>query len=105
MAIAPDRPHGSDPARKPSYKSFGRDRSMSLRDQLEGVAESIPGWVVLLGGVGGVVIALGNLVSLSRAMAEGQSGTDLIWPVLAITFGLVLAGYFGYIALLKARRR
>jgi hypothetical protein len=87
----------------PSYKSFRRDRSMSLRDQLEGVAESIPGWAVLLGGVGGALIALGNLVSMSRAIGAGQSGIDLIWPILAIAFGLALAGYFGYIAMLKTR--
>jgi hypothetical protein len=76
---------------------------MSLRDQLEGVAESIPGWVVLLGGVGGALIALGNIVTLSRALGEDQSGTDLIWPIIAIAFGAGLTGYFGYIALLKAR--
>ena len=74
---------------------------MSLRDQLKGVAESIPGWVVLFGGMGGALIALGNLISLFQAINAG--GTGFAWPLFALAFGVLLAGYFGYLALLKAR--
>jgi hypothetical protein len=76
---------------------------MSLRDQLEGVAETIPGWVVLLGGVGGALIALANLISLLQAINAGQSVTGFAWPLFALAFGALLAGYFGYLAVLQAR--
>jgi hypothetical protein len=78
---------------------------MSIRQQLEGVAHSVPGWLLLFGGLGGVAIAAGNVVSLSRAISVGRTGFDLAWPVIALIFGLGLAGYLGYLALLRARVR
>lgn len=78
---------------------------MSLRDQLEGVAESIPGWVVLFGGVGGALIALGNLLSLWQGLSAGESGAGFAWQLFALAVGALLAGYFGYLAALKARLR
>jgi hypothetical protein len=58
---------------------------------------------MLFGGIGGVLIALRNIIAIYQAVSEGQAGLDLIWPLLALLFGLGLAGYFGYLALLKAR--
>jgi hypothetical protein len=58
---------------------------------------------VVFGGFGGVAIAAGNFVSLSQAISEGRAGLDLVWPLLALVFGLLLAGYFGYLALLKSK--
>ena len=76
---------------------------MSIREQLEGVAQSVSIWLVLFGGIGGVVIAAANAISISQTISEGRAGLNLVWPFLAFIFGLGLAGYFGYIALLKAR--
>jgi hypothetical protein len=73
-----------------------------LREQLESVAAVIPGWLMLAGGLGGILIVIGNIVSLANAIAERGSGFDLAWPVLAIAFGALLAVYFGYLAILKA---
>ena len=58
---------------------------------------------MLLGGLGGVAIAAGNIFSLWQTISEDRIGLDLVWPVLALIFGVLLAAYFGYIALLKAR--
>jgi hypothetical protein len=77
--------------------------TMNIRDQLEGVARSVPIWLVVAGGVGGAIIALGNLVSLSQAISAGRTGFDLLWPLLALAFGVGLAAYFGYLGALKAR--
>ena len=76
---------------------------MSIHEQLEGVARSVSIWLMLFGGLGGAAIAIGNLVSLYQAISDGRAGLSLLWPVVAIIFGLGLAGYFGYLALLKAR--
>ena len=78
---------------------------MSIREQLEGVAATVPMWLVIAGGVGGALIAIGNLVSLRSAMAEGRSGFELAGPVLAIAFGALLAAYFGYLGHLKERMK
>ena len=76
---------------------------MSIREQLEGVAQSVSIWLVVFGGIGGVLIAAANIISISQAFLEGRAGLNLVWPFLALIFGLGLAGYFGYIALLKAK--
>jgi hypothetical protein len=76
---------------------------MNIHEQLAGVAKSVSIWLVLFGGIGGVLISLRNIIAIYQAVAEGQAGLDLIWPFLALIIGLGLAGYFGYIALLKAR--
>ena len=78
---------------------------MSIRDQLQGVAATVPMWLVIAGGVGGALIAIGNLVSLKSAMAEGRSGLELAWPILAMAFGALLAVYFGYLGHLKERMK
>jgi hypothetical protein len=76
---------------------------MSIREQLEGVAQSVSIWLVLFGGIGGVLIAAANIVSMSQTISEGRAGLNLVWPLIALIFGLGLAGYFGYIALLKVK--
>jgi hypothetical protein len=79
------------------------EESVILHEQLEGVAKSVSIWLVLLGGLGGVAIAAGNIMSLSQAISDGRTGLNLVWPLLALAFGAGLGLYFGYIALLKAR--
>jgi hypothetical protein len=78
---------------------------MSLRNQLEGVAQSVSIWLVLFGGIGGVLIAAANIISVSRTISAGRAGLNLAWPLVALIFGLGLAGYFGYLALLKIRQK
>jgi hypothetical protein len=74
-----------------------------LREQLESVAASVPRWLMAAGGIGGVLISLGELVSLKGALAEGRTGFDLGWPAFGIAFGVALAIYFGYLWELKKR--
>ena len=76
---------------------------MSIREQIEGVAQSVSIWLILFGGVGGAVIALGNIISISNAVSEGSAGLNLVGSLIALIFGLGLAGYFSYLALIRAR--
>jgi hypothetical protein len=49
------------------------------------------------------VIALGNIISIYNAISEGSAGLNVVGPFIALIFGLLLAGYFGYLALIRAR--
>jgi hypothetical protein len=77
----------------------------SLHEQIVGVAASISPLPLVLGGVGGALIAAANIKSMILAVAEGRVGLDLIWSVLGLLVGAALTGYFGYLALLKRRLR
>ncbi len=81
------------------------DEPTTLHDQIVGVAASISPVPVVLGGVGGALIAAANIKSLVLALSEGRIGVDLIWGLLGTAVGLALAGYFGYLAILKRRLR
>ena len=74
-----------------------------MREQLQGVAAAISGKILLLGGIGGALMIVGNVVSLAEAISEGHTGSDLLGPVFLLAFGVLLTGYFGYLAVLKAK--
>jgi hypothetical protein len=77
----------------------------SLHEQIVGVAASISPLPVVLGGVGGALIAAANIKSIILAVAEGRVGLDLIWSLLGLLVGAALTSYFGYLAVLKRRLR
>lgn len=81
------------------------DEPTTLHDQIVGVAASVSTVPVVLGGAGGALVAAANIKSLVLELSEGSIGVDLIWRLLAIAVGLALAGYFGYLAILKRRLR
>jgi hypothetical protein len=76
-----------------------------LHEQIVGVAASITRVPLVLGGVGGALIAAANIKSIGLAVSEGRIGPDIIWSVLGLLLGLALTGYFGYLAILKRRLR
>jgi hypothetical protein len=76
-----------------------------MHDQIVGVAASISPLPLVLGGVGGALIAAANIKSMILAAAEGRVGLDIIWSFLGLLVGAGLTGYFGYLAILKRRLR
>jgi hypothetical protein len=79
------------------------DERITLRDQLHSLAAAISGKLLLLGGIGGGLMIIGNIVSIVDVIAEGRGGSKLFWPIFGVVFGALLASYFAYLALLKAR--
>jgi hypothetical protein len=77
----------------------------TLREQIAGVAATITAVPLTLGGVGGALIAAAGIKSIGLAFADGRIDLDLIWSVLQFLVGAALAGYFGYLAILKRRLR
>jgi hypothetical protein len=77
----------------------------SLHEQIVGVAASISPLPLVLGGVGGALIAAANIKSMILALAEGHIGLDIVWSLLGLLVGAALTGYFGYLAILKRRQR
>jgi hypothetical protein len=69
------------------------------REQFENIARTLPVFLIVLGCGGGILIALGNLVRLSDAMAAG--GRELASTLIAVLIGVLLGGYFGYLAILR----
>ena len=78
---------------------------MSLHEQIVGVAASISALPVVLGAVGGALIAAANVKSMILAASEGRIGLDLAWSLLGLLVGVALTSYFGYLAILKRRLR
>jgi hypothetical protein len=79
------------------------DEPVTLHEQIVGVAAAIGTLPVALGGMGGVLIAAANFKSLVLAFSEGSVGFDLVWSVLGLLVGVGLAGYFGYLGVLKRK--
>jgi hypothetical protein len=76
-----------------------------LREQFEGIARTLPFTLIVIGGGGGALIALANLIRLAQALRQGEPAGDLLWPLLSLAVGALLAAYFGYLATLKRALR
>jgi hypothetical protein len=79
------------------------DERITLGDQLHSLATAISGKLLALGGIGGGMMIIGNVVSLVDAIAEDRGGSRLYGPILGLVFGALLTSYFAYLALLKRR--
>jgi uncharacterized membrane protein len=79
------------------------DERITLRDQLHSLAAAISGKLLVLGGIGGGLMIIGNIVSIVDAIAQDRAGSTLFWPIFGLVFGALLASYFAYLALLKAK--
>jgi hypothetical protein len=77
----------------------------TLHEQIAGVAATITPLPLMLGGVGGALIAAAGIKAIGLALAEGRIGLDLVWSVLELLIGAALTGYFAYLAILKRRMR
>jgi hypothetical protein len=79
------------------------DERITVGDQFHSLAAAISGKLLLLGGIGGGMMVIGNIVSIIDAIAEDRGGSKLLWPIFGLVFGALLASYFAYLALLKAK--
>jgi hypothetical protein len=79
------------------------DERITLRDQLHSLAAAISVKLLWLGGIGGGLMIIGNIVSIVDAIAQGRAGSKLFWPIFGLVFGALLTSYFAYLALLKAK--
>jgi hypothetical protein len=79
------------------------DERITVSDQLHSLAGAISGKLLALGGIGGGMMTIGNIVSIVDAIAEDRGGSKLYWPIFGLVFGALLTSYFAYLAVLKAR--
>jgi hypothetical protein len=81
------------------------DERITLADQFQSLATAISGRLLVLGGVGGGIMVLGNLVQLIDAIAEDRDGFKLYGPLFGVLIGALLTSYFVYLAILKRRQK
>jgi hypothetical protein len=78
------------------------DASMTLHQQLFGVAAVISNLHLALGGLGGFLVAASNIKSMVGVLYGGEEGS-LIWSGFGLLCGTALMSYFAYLTLLKRR--
>jgi hypothetical protein len=76
-----------------------------FREQLESSARTSPVVLLVLGGFGGALIFIGNLVKLVGPIDLVGPDRSLAWTLISLLAGALLTGYFGYLAILRHRLR
>ncbi len=79
------------------------DERITVGDQFRRLAAAVSVPLLLLGGIGGGLMIIGNIVSIVDVIAEDRGGSKLYWPIFGLLFGVLLTGYFAYLAVLKAK--
>lgn len=81
------------------------DERITTGEQLQRLAGAVSPKLLWLGGVGGIMMMVGSLMTLADAMAEGHSVLRFPWQVLTLVFGALLTGYFVYLGRLRRKAR
>jgi hypothetical protein len=76
-----------------------------IRERLEPTARTLPVALLALGGGGGILIFIGNLVNLAGPSPAGGPGRSLALTLISLLVGALLTGYFGYLGILRYRLR
>jgi hypothetical protein len=79
------------------------EERISLGYQIRSLAAAVSLPLLLLGGLGGGLMIVGNVISIVDAVAEGRGGSKLYWPIFGLLFGALLTSYFAYLAMLKRK--
>jgi hypothetical protein len=79
------------------------DERITVGDQLQSLAAAISGKLLVLGGIGGGMMIVGNIVSIVDAVAEDRGDSKLYWPIFGLALGALLTSYFVYLAVLKRK--
>lgn len=78
------------------------DERMSLHEQLFGVAAVISNLHLALGGLGGFLVAVANIKTITEVLYGGVEGS-LYWSGFGVLAGTLFMSYFGYLAILKRK--
>jgi len=79
------------------------EQSITLREQIFGVAMVISNLHLALGGLGGFLIVVANVKTIAEDLSAGRVGSQLLWSGFGVLAGSLLTAYFGYLALLKRK--
>jgi hypothetical protein len=79
------------------------DDRASLHEQLFGVAAVIGNVHLLMGGVGGVLIAIANLKTIVEGVSGQDPGFSPFWSATGLLIGVAMAAYFAYLAILRRK--
>jgi hypothetical protein len=79
------------------------DERATLHEQLFGVAAMISPLHLALGGLGGFLVAVANIKSIAEELAADRFTSQLLWSGMGLLIGVLLASYFAYLAILRAR--
>jgi len=76
---------------------------ITIGEQLQRLAGAISPKALWLGGVGGILMIVGGLMSIGDAMSEGRSVLRFPWQIFTLTNGALLTGYFIYLGTLRRK--
>ena len=79
------------------------DERITVNEQLQSLAGAISVKLLWLGGIGGVMMIIGNIANLAEVISEGRAGSRLYGPLFCQLIGAVLTSYFVYLAILRTR--
>ena len=70
------------------------EQRIKLGDQIRNLAKAMPDKLLLIGGAGGALMIIGNLMVVADAIHDGHWGGHLVWTALSLLVGGLLTGYF-----------
>jgi hypothetical protein len=79
------------------------DERITVSEQLQSLAGAISVKLLWLGGIGGVMMIIGNIANLAEVISEGRAGSRLYGPLFGLLIGALLTSYFVYLAVLRSR--
>lgn len=94
---------GASAERFGSNRPERTDERITFGEQLQRIAGAISGKVLLVGGIGGAMMIIGNLMTMVDAISEGRAGIAVYGPAVGLIFGVLLTSYFGYLANLRRK--
>jgi len=78
------------------------DQRVTFREQVETVARKVSGKVLVAGIAGGILMIVGNIMTLADAIHDERAlGPVLVWNAIPFLFGGVLTAYFAWLIVLR----
>jgi amino acid transporter len=79
------------------------DERITTGEQFQRIATSVSPKVLWLGGVGGVLMIVGNLMTVFDPLSEGRTVSTFPWQLFGVLVGAALTGYFVYLGILRRK--
>jgi hypothetical protein len=77
---------------------------ITLREQVETIAQRVSGKVLVLGIVSGPLMTLSQILPVVDAMQQGRLGFALAWHLIPCLFGALLSAYFAWLLAIRICR-